>query len=168
MPVAARIPQSIPEPFQTALAVACGGWLSLLGEDLVSLVLFGSVARGSARVDSDLDLLVVARGFPRSLRDRRRPLIDLWQALRSRQELISVQWNLVTKTPEEARGHSPLYLDMVLDAVLLYDREGFFATVLSEMRARMQTLGSRRVVLGDGSWYWDLKPDFRFGEIVEL
>jgi hypothetical protein len=29
-------------------------------------------------------------------------------------------------------------------------------------------LGSRRVFIADGSWYWDLKPDFRFGEAVEL
>lgn len=168
MSVSARIPGFIPEPYRTALAVTCEGWLSMLGEDLVSLVLFGSVARGTARLDSDLDILVVARGFPRSLRDRRRPLLDLWQAVRSQQGLIPVEWNLVTKTPEEARGHSPIYLDMVEDAVLLYDQDDFFAAVLSEMKARMQELGSRRVVLPDGSWYWDLKPDFRFGEIVEL
>ena len=24
------------------------------------------------------------------------------------------------------------------------------------------------VFLDDGSWYWDLKPDFRFGEVVEI
>jgi hypothetical protein len=32
----------------------------------------------------------------------------------------------------------------------------------------MRALGSRRVYLADGSWYWDLKPDFRFGEVVEI
>jgi hypothetical protein len=32
----------------------------------------------------------------------------------------------------------------------------------------MRALGSRRVYLADGSWYWDLKPDFRPGEVVEL
>ena len=74
----------------------------------------------------------------------------------------------MTKTPEEARHHSPLYLDMVEDAVLLVDRDGFFTTVLDAMRARMRELGSRRVFLDDGNWYWDLKPDFRFGEVVEI
>jgi hypothetical protein len=74
----------------------------------------------------------------------------------------------VTKTPEEARAHSPLYLDMVEDGVLIVDRDGFFRSVLDAIRSRMRELGSRRVFLPDGTWYWDLKPDFRFGEVVEI
>ena len=52
--------------------------------------------------------------------------------------------------------------------MLLLDRGAFFANVLDAMRARMRALGSRRVFLEDGNWYWDLKPDFRFGEVVEI
>ena len=54
------------------------------------------------------------------------------------------------------------------DGILLVDRGDFFRDVLDGLRERMRQLGSRRVFLGDGSWYWDLKPDFRFGEVVEL
>jgi len=36
------------------------------------------------------------------------------------------------------------------------------------MRDCMRRLGSRRVRLEDGSWYWHLRPDFRFGGVVEL
>jgi hypothetical protein len=82
--------------------------------------------------------------------------------------LPAVEWNLMTKTPQEARYHSPLYLDIVEDGILLVDRGGFFQAVLDAMRVRMRELGSRRVFLEDGSWYWDLKPDFRFGEVVEI
>jgi len=35
-----------------------------LGERLISIVLFGSRARGDAHVDSDWDLLVIARDLP--------------------------------------------------------------------------------------------------------
>ena len=73
----------------------------------------------------------------------------------------------MTKTPDEARFCSPLYLDLVEDGMLV-DRGDFFRDVLDGLRERMRQLGSRRVFLGDGSWYWDLKPDFRFGEVVEL
>jgi hypothetical protein len=139
-----------------------------MGERLVSMVLFGSLARGDARETSDIDLVIVAEGFPRSLSDRRRPLLDAWSQVRSERGLDTVEWNLVTKTPEEARHHSPLYLDIVEDGVLLYDRDGFFATILETMRGRMRALGSRRVYLPDQSWYWDLKPNFRFGEVVEI
>ena len=164
----ATLPASIPEPARTALVTATEAWCALLGPRLRSLVLFGSVARGESTVRSDIDLLVVADGFPRSLRDCRRPLLAAWSRARAKKALPAVEWNLVTKSPEEARIHSPLYLDIVEDGILLVDREGFFRTVLHGMRERMQELGSRRVFLADGHWYWDLKPDFRFGEIVEL
>ena len=162
------LPAFVPEPFRTALVTATEAWCTLLGPRLRSLVLFGSLARGQCTARSDIDLLVIAEGFPGSLVERRRPLLAAWSGARARQELPAVEWNLVTKTPEEARFHSPLYLDIVEDGILLVDRARFFETVLDAMRSRMRELGSRRVFLDDGSWYWDLKPDFRFGEVVEI
>ena len=164
----ARLPASVPEPFRTSIVTAGDAWSTLLGSRLRSLVLFGSLARGQGTARSDVDLLVIADDLPRSLVERRRPLLAAWSEARARHALPAVEWNLVTKTPEEARHHSPLYLDIVEDGILLVDRGRFFETVLDAMRARMRELGSRRVFLDDGSWYWDLKPDFRFGEVVEI
>jgi len=104
----------------------------------------------------------------RSLRDRRQPLLDVWQSVREAHRLTPVEWNLIVKTPEEAAFHTPLYLDVVEDGILLLDRDRFFENVLTSMRSRMRELGSRRVFLPDGSWYWDLKPDFRPGDVVEI
>lgn len=56
---------------------------------------------------------------------------------------------------------------MTEDAVLVCDRDGFFAHVLDWLRRRMAELGSWRVWLGEG-WYWILKPDMQWGERVEL
>jgi hypothetical protein len=163
-----RVPEELPEPFRAALVAACEAWSTRFGEQLVSLVLFGSVARRDTRPASDIDLLVIAEGLPRSLRDRRRPFLEEWERARAAGGLPPTTWNLVTKSPAEARTHSPLYLDLVEDAVLLLDRGGFFQAVLGELERRMRALGSRRVFLPNGGWYWDLKPDFRFGEVVEL
>lgn len=163
-----RIPDSVQEPFQSALVAAADAWVADQRDRLVSLVLFGSVARGRASPTSDIDLLLVAEGLPRSLADRRRPFLEAWERARAKRGLPHVEWNLVTKSPDEARVRSPLYLDIVEDGLLILDRDGFFAAVLSGMRERMRALGSRRVGLADGSWYWDLKPDFRFGEVVEI
>jgi len=73
----------------------------------------------------------------------------------------------VIKSPEEALKGSPLFLDMVEDAKILFDPEGFFAGVLARLRNRLQDLGSRRVRLGN-AWYWVLKPDIKAGEVFEL
>jgi predicted nucleotidyltransferase len=162
----ARLP--VPVPIRAALDAATDAWSNLLGTRLVSLVLFGSVARGQAHASSDIDLLVVAEGFPERGRDRRRILLEEWSRVRADRDLPAVEWNLITKTPAEARFHSPLYLDIVEDGILLIDREGFFRLVMDAMRDRMRELGSRRIFLEDGSWYWDLRPDFRFGDVVEI
>jgi hypothetical protein len=172
--VAAALPERVCEPFRSLVVEAALAVRAELGARLVSLVLFGSVARGAARPPSDsgpgsdIDLLVVAEGFPRPLWARRKPLLARCEERRARQGLPAVEWNLVTKLPEEARAHSPLYLDIVEDGILLHDRRGFFAGILAAMREGMRKLGSRRVVLEDGSWYWDLKPDYRLGEVIEI
>ena len=161
-----RIPESLQEPFRSTLAATADAWIERPG--LISIVLFGSVARREARPTSDIDVLLIAEGVPRSLADRRQPFLDAWEVARTARDLPSVEWNLIVKTPGEARYRSPLYLDMVEDAILLLDRGRFFEAVLAGMRERMRELGSRRVHLPDGSWYWDLKPNFRWGDVVEI
>ena len=47
-------------------------------------------------------------------------------------------------------------------------RDGFFAAVLDRLRQRLAELGSRRCVDPDGYEYWDLKPDWKPGDVVEL
>ena len=161
-----EIPKSLQEPFRTALVAAVDAWVER--ESLVSIVLFGSVARREARPTSDIDVLLIAENIPRRPADRRQPFLDAWEAARTARGLPPVDWNLIVKTPDEARYHSPLYLDMVEDAILILDRGRFFEEVLAGMRERMRELGSRRVHLPDGSWYWDLKPNFRWGDVVEI
>ena len=167
-PVLTALVSSVPATIRTALTAAADAWIAGLGPRLVSIVLFGSVARGDAIETSDIDLLVVAEGFPRRLSARRQELLGWYAPVREAGNLPLVEWNLVTKTPEEARVTSPLYLDMVEDGRLLFDRDGFFAAILERMRARMRELGSCRIVLPDGTWYWDLQPGFRFGDEVSL
>jgi hypothetical protein len=73
----------------------------------------------------------------------------------------------VLKTPAEVEARSPLLLDMTEDARILFDRGGFLAGELAALRARLDELGARRVWRGS-AWYWDLKPDFRPGDVIEL
>jgi predicted nucleotidyltransferase len=144
---------------------------SRFGQGLASLVLYGSRARGTHRADSDIDVLIVIDGLPRDRAGRHALLRPIKQA--TDREYAGARGGpaphlaYIVKTPEEARYRAPLYLDMTEDAVLLWDRDGFFAGVLEGLRRRMAELGSRRVGLRDG-WYWILKPDMRWGESVEL
>ncbi|MGQ9597247.1 MAG: nucleotidyltransferase domain-containing protein [Thermoproteota archaeon] len=55
-------PDNINPYFREVVGSFLSGLKKTLGENLVSVVLFGSVARE----DSDIDLIVVADGFPQS------------------------------------------------------------------------------------------------------
>ena len=146
--------------------------ISTLGAQLVSVVLFGSVARGDASTTSDIDLLIIAKDLPAGQFARKRILAPADAAFEdelARTERCGVATRLarIVRTPAEAERVIPLYLDMTEDARLLYDREGFFARVLDRVRTSLTRLGSRRVWQGK-TWYWDLKPDFKRGDVIEI
>jgi predicted nucleotidyltransferase len=75
------LPPAIAQDLQCFLRVLH----SRYGEDLVSVVLFGSWARGEARAESDIDLLVISKHFPRSRLDRHR---DMFEAVNPTATLI--------------------------------------------------------------------------------
>ncbi|MCS7138950.1 MAG: hypothetical protein NZ873_02715 [Crenarchaeota archaeon] len=69
---------------------------------------------------------------------------------------------------EEASLNRPIYLDMVEDAVILLDKDDFMKTIFTKLKKRLMELNAKRVYLEDGTWFWDLKPDIRRGEAVEI
>jgi predicted nucleotidyltransferase len=142
------------------------------GERLVTLAAFGSVARGSQRPDSDVDLLLVGDPLPTGRMRRiaefeavEQQIAPLLSSLR--QEGIFTSLSVVLKTPAEVMQGGALYLDMVDDARILYDRGNFFKHFLDHLRDRLSSLRARRIWRGN-AWYWDLKPDFTAGEVFEL
>lgn len=152
-----------------ALRAAC---LAHYGERLVSLAVFGSVARGTQRFDSDVDCLLVVRDLPRGRMRRveefeavESRLAGLLDALAARG--VTTRLSPVLKTPEEMAGGSLLFLDLTEDAKLVYDPDGFLVKYLGGLRERLKQLGAQRVWRGN-AWHWVLKPDLRPGEVFEL
>jgi hypothetical protein len=71
------------------------------------------------------------------------------------------------KTKEDAMNLSPLYLDMVTDAKILYDKDDFFKEILKKLKSELDLLNARKIQVGK-KWYWDLKPDYIFGEVIKI
>lgn len=152
-----------------ALTPACQ---AVYGDRLVALAVFGSVARGTMRPDSDVDLLVVAGDLPAGRMARMREFADVESRLAEELDnavRAGVQTTLapVFKTPAELARGSFLFLDMTDQARLLYDREGLLRGYLDELAARLAKSGAQRVYKG-GGYYWKLKPDYRWGDRIEL
>lgn len=164
---------SLHERFESLLEHVREACLACYGERLVSLFVFGSVGRGVPGPDSDLDLLVIARDLPAGRPARVAEFRAVEKALANRLAGVrdaigrSPELSPVFKTPEEAEQGSPLFLDMVEDGRSLHDRDDFMAKVLDRLRERLQVLGARRIRRGN-AWFWDLKPDYRIGEIFEV
>ncbi|MGC9086852.1 MAG: nucleotidyltransferase domain-containing protein [Thermoproteota archaeon] len=162
--------QDIAEPYRSLVSKILKALLSVFGDRLISLVVYGSVARGEARQSSDVDLLIVVEGLPES-RFERNKIFDTVEDLLSKdlEDLHAsgyyVALSPILKTPEEARKISSLYLDMVEDAVIVYDRNGFFESVLVRLSNKLKELGAERVWVGK-KWYWRLRKDLKLGEEI--
>ncbi|MCM8791662.1 MAG: nucleotidyltransferase domain-containing protein [Candidatus Omnitrophica bacterium] len=132
-------------------------------ENLVSLVIFGSFARSD--FFSDIDLLIVCKRLPVH---RIRRVEDF---MRIEDILIRKGFDFfyspVIKTTEEVKLGSPLFFDMIEDAIILYDRDNFFKNYLNILKKRLNQLGATKMKYKD-YWFWLLKKDYHLGEIFSL
>ena len=160
------------ERYEKILARLCAELVAHYGARLVSVAVFGSVGRGTPRHDSDVDFLIIAHDLPRGRTARVEEFLpvearlDPWLSTGDGSgELVML--SPVFKTPAEVEAGSPLFLDMVDDARILHDPDGFLGRYLDGFRRRLQALGARRIRLGN-AWYWELKPDLKPGEVFTL
>jgi len=142
------------------------------GERLVTLAVFGSVGRGTPRPDSDIDILIVAERLPRG-RIKRVSEFDRVEEIlavslkRLEGAGINTFLSPVIKTKEEVLAGSLIFLDMLDDARILYDRNNFFMNFLERLRTRLEKLGAKKIRRGS-AWYWVLKEDYKIGEVFEI
>ncbi|MEW6523677.1 MAG: nucleotidyltransferase domain-containing protein [Bacillota bacterium] len=155
-----------------AVRELCRACKSVYGDNLVTVAVFGSVGRGTPSTVSDIDLLVISRNLPSGRINR----VEQFSAVEGmvslllhslREKGIYTSLSPVLKTPAEVQAGSLLFLDMVNDAVILYDRDNFFNNFLEAFSSRLQKLGARKIYMR-GRWHWLLKPDYRQGEVFEI
>lgn len=143
-----------------------------LGANLISVALFGSVARGEATPTSDIDLLIVCENLPKGMFKRHALLEPVREQLQSElkslwKQGIYADFTELVYTRDEASKFHWVYLDMLDEALLLYDEGDFLRKVFERLRERLKELGAQKRRLGKISYY-DLKPDFKHGEVIEL
>src|SRR2546426_11672396 len=144
-------------------------------DSLEGVVLFGSVAKGNWRKESDIDLLLVVKGWEERKAWER---IDELYALKARLALSLEHSACVNQgfwpaihhvplSPEELKEFRTLYLDISFDGVILFDRDGVMKGFMDSIRSWAKSAGTRRVTLPDGGSYWVMKRT-SMGEVVEL
>jgi len=129
---------------------------------LLAFVIFGSTARGRVKRESDIDLLLIVEK-----RDR-----ETWK--RVHEEAMKVEGvkgpflSFIMATESHLRENPLILLDMTEENICLYDPQGVFKKLISDMKKMMKKLGSKRIWLDEDTWYWEVKPDWKPGEVVEI
>jgi len=137
------------------------------GDSLISVVLFGSHARGNPRQESDIDLQIIRKDFPRGRLERRKG----WLQLEKKMPLPE-DWKEkiapILLTPEEAVQTRPYYLGILTAHRILFDRNQFYENILQRLKKRLEKLGSRLEIDEYGDEIWILKPGSKPGEAIRL
>ncbi len=143
-----------------------------LKEKILAIVVFGSVARGTTRKDSDIDILILLENKEKPAQKK---LLDInidssnWpENQKLLEEDIYTKIFAIKNTERELRDNPLILLDILDHGIILYDPQGKMKNLLSDLDKKLKSLGAKKIVFSDGKWCWDLKPDWKPGEIVEI
>lgn len=135
-----------------------------------SITVYGSVSRGAANEESDVDLLVLMDSN-QSVGERIQQLSQVEDSGRTRDELdwldahgVHTHISILPLTTEEATHFPPVLLDILQDGITIVD-DGTFSEIRDRLRAELVESGARRVFLSPNEWYWDLTPRILAGEV---
>lgn len=141
------------------------------GDNFVSFVLFGSWARGDVEPHSDVDMLLVFQHLPTSHSARRQWFREIEEDIEpEKMEVFQStgyypHFSIILRTMKEARRFSRLYLDMTEHAIILHDREAFFARTLEDFKKFLGRINAQKKWIGK-KWYWVFSPDVEIGEVL--
>lgn len=132
------------------------------GERLISVILYGSVARGEDSPGSDLDLFIVLKEAFEFI-PMRREVYDTVSKVRKGVVLSPLIMEL-----EKVKKFQPIHFELYADGIILYDREDTMKKILSRVGEIIKTLGSKRYKTKDGCYGWILKEGIKSGEVVDI
>ncbi|MFA4958213.1 MAG: nucleotidyltransferase domain-containing protein [Candidatus Methanoperedens sp.] len=120
------------------------------GENLVSVVLFGSTSRGFATKRSDVDFIIVLNQnveeeIVKNLR------LDFIMKFGKKIDTVCLNRNDALDNFERI---SPLFATLVLGIKILYDKDGFFE---KEFKKFTQRISETRIKYYEGNKLWDIQ-----------
>jgi predicted nucleotidyltransferase len=144
-----------------------------LNDDLISLILYGSVSRGTSNSESDIDLLlIVSNGFFDQFNEDKISEITINFYNKYQEDNINDKYKshpvqLLTLSINDLGKFRTLFYDIAVDGIIIYDTNKIGLELLTNYRNRIEKMGLKRIFLDKNDFYWKRK-DIKFGEIIEL
>ncbi|MCI4457638.1 MAG: nucleotidyltransferase domain-containing protein [Desulfurococcaceae archaeon] len=130
---------------------------NFLKEEFLGMILFGSWARGEAKVDSDIDLFILLRSL-KGFEARSEIYKVLARCIKRPVTLIDVRFDELFR---ESINLTPLLLNILYDGVVIYDETGLLTKLVAKTREFVRSTGLVRYKTKDGKYGWersDKKP----------
>jgi len=150
---------SVRRPYRLLIEGFLKRLLELYPNKVISVAVFGSVARGNPTSKSDVDLLIIMKGLGvRSRMKRYNMIVDAINAVEELRVKLTERGVYTGISPvildlEEAKYFRPLYLDVAYDAIILYDKGGFLESLLKRVMGIVEKYGGKRIWTGR-TWHW--------------
>ncbi|MDI6902506.1 MAG: nucleotidyltransferase domain-containing protein [Methanocellales archaeon] len=131
-------PAKISEKYKRPLEEVIENILTKFGKEVLSIILFGSIARGDYHEYSDLDLMVITRNLPEDWRERNAISLELKGDIGGK---YGIPIFVCLFEPEEVefglRNLSPFLFGIRKGYIALHDN-GFFAEIMHTLEKRMR------------------------------
>ena len=119
--------------------------------DILSVVLFGSIVKGTSTVTSDIDVLVVNSSPMNDWRARDKLILDLTEDIELKYttpiHMILVNKDEISQAIESV---CPLMLEIYQANEIIYDKENFFKKILADFEKNIHRWHAEKIE--DGVW----------------
>lgn len=120
-------------------------------QDLLSIVLFGSIVKGNFTSTSDIDVLVVSSSPMNDWRARDKLILDLTEDIELKYA-TPIHMILVSKDEISLAIESvyPLMLEIYQTNEIIYDKENFFKKILADFKKNIHLWHAEKIE--EGVW----------------
>jgi len=142
-------------------------------EDLLSIILFGSVARGKWNNESDIDLLIIfsnKSSIKITINNRLTKIISDYERKsklkNSKGDRLFSTIQDISLLLKDLHTFRTIFYDIAMDGIILFDRNQTGFHFLKKIKKRIEEKGLKRVFIKENDYYWE--RNVKFGEIIEL
>jgi len=143
-------------------------------ENLLSMVLFGSVARGNWTERSDIDILLIFSDNFQAGKDLDEIMIESTMEYERKNEIrkqqdrkLNIHIENLSLRFKELKRFKTLYYDIAMDGIILYDVNKTATKFLENQNEKMKNKKLRRIYVNKEEYYWK-RENVQFGEVFEL